>query len=99
MKKINENESTINGALDNLLVSDDDVDPNHIVDQNDDKLSDAAINFCNVTAKWDTNQTDNYLNRINLTIKPGQLVAIVGAVGSGKVCLLKNEIKVPINKI
>lgn len=46
--------------------------------------------FCMViskaTAKWTDNQTSNSLENISLTVRPGSLVAIVGTVGSGKVC-------------
>jgi len=48
--------------------------------------------FCMViskaTAKWTDNQTSNSLENISLAIKPGSLVAIVGTVGAGKVCVI-----------
>jgi len=39
----------------------------------------------NVTARWTDSQTDNTLENINLTVRAGRLVAIIGPVGAGKV--------------
>lgn len=73
------------------------INPNFIYDYDDNKqnsnheqknttqLNSFSLNISNASAKWRTNQTNNSINRINLTIKPCQLVAIVGAVGAGKV--------------
>lgn len=44
-----------------------------------------GIDVLNVTAKWSEYQNNNTLENVNLTIKPGQLVAIIGPVGAGKV--------------
>ena len=62
------------------------------------------INFNNVSFSYDDNKTS--LKNINLTIKQGQTVAIVGATGSGKTTLVNllvrfyipNEGKILINK-
>lgn len=43
------------------------------------------IVISNATAKWTQNGTENCLRHINLTVKSGQLVAIIGPVGAGKV--------------
>ncbi|KAI4485478.1 hypothetical protein M0804_006983 [Polistes exclamans] len=43
----------------------------------------------NVTAKWIDENKENTLTRINLSIEPASLVAIVGQVGSGKSSLLQ----------
>lgn len=43
------------------------------------------INISNVTAKWIQDEIENTLRRINLTVKTGQLVAVIGPVGAGKV--------------
>jgi ATP-binding cassette subfamily C (CFTR/MRP) protein 4 len=48
-------------------------------------LDNFSIDITNASAKWIHSQPDNTLNNINLTVKPGQLVAIIGAVGAGKV--------------
>jgi len=50
-----------------------------------DKLGDFGIDILNASAKWILNQPDNSLNNINLTVRPGRLVAIIGPVGAGKV--------------
>jgi len=57
--------------------------------QNDtDQLSNFGILISNATAKWSDTQTDNTLDNINLSVKPGRLAAIIGPVGAGKVHLL-----------
>lgn len=43
----------------------------------------------NVSAKWIDTQEENTLHTINFNVGPQQLVAIVGAVGSGKTSLLQ----------
>ena len=43
------------------------------------------ITLENVTAKWNTNENEDTLKNINLNVKYGQLIAIAGPVGSGKV--------------
>lgn len=55
---------------------------------NDDKilqLDNCGIVITNATAKWTDSQANNSLENINLTVKPGRLVAIIGPVGAGKV--------------
>ncbi len=46
---------------------------------------DYSIRIENLSAKWNPNYDENTLTDINLKVKPGQLVAIIGHVGSGKV--------------
>jgi len=54
--------------------------------QNDtEQISNSGIVVSNATAKWSDTQTDNALDNINLTVKPGRLVAIIGPAGAGKV--------------
>lgn len=48
------------------------------------------IVISNATAKWTQNETENCLRHINLTVISGQLVAIIGPVGAGKVCKIIN---------
>lgn len=48
-------------------------------------LSNFDIVISNATAKWIASQTDNSLEKINLTVERGRLVAIIGPVGAGKV--------------
>ncbi|CAI6361191.1 unnamed protein product [Macrosiphum euphorbiae] len=58
--------------------------------QNDtEQLSNSSIVVSNATAKWSDNQTDNTLENINLTVRPGRLVAIIGPVGAGKSSLIQ----------
>jgi len=54
--------------------------------ENETRLNyDNSIVILNATAKWTQNQNNNTLEKINLTIRPGQLLAVIGSVGSGKV--------------
>ncbi|XP_050545467.1 probable multidrug resistance-associated protein lethal(2)03659 isoform X2 [Daktulosphaira vitifoliae] len=48
-----------------------------------------GIVISNVTAKWTDAQIENSLEKINLTVVPGRLVAIIGPVGSGKSSLFQ----------
>lgn len=57
-----------------------------------EQFSNLAVVVSNVTAKWTDKQTDNSLENINLTIRSGQLVAIIGPVGVGKVYKYKNNL-------
>lgn len=54
-----------------------------IIDRKDPKKF--SIEISNATAKWTDYQNQNTLNHINLTVKSGQLVAVIGTVGAGKV--------------
>lgn len=42
-----------------------------------------------IYAKWDHNATEYTLNNLNLTLKPGMLVAVIGPVGAGKSSLMQ----------
>jgi len=44
-----------------------------------------GIVISNATAKWTLDQSENTINDIFLTVKPGQLIVIIGSVGAGKV--------------
>jgi len=60
--------------------------PNNNNSRNDTvQLSNFGIVVSNATAKWSNTQTDNTLDNINLYVRPGRLVAIIGPVGAGKV--------------
>lgn len=49
---------------------------------------DVAVSLQNATAKWNDEITDPTLNNVNVTMKSGQLLAVIGPVGSGKVRLI-----------
>ncbi|KAL4236836.1 hypothetical protein ACF0H5_005222 [Mactra antiquata] len=53
-----------------------------------DKKSEYSINIQNGTFTWDIEDQQPFLNRINLKVRPGELVAIVGNCGSGKSSLI-----------
>lgn len=48
-----------------------------------------ALNIHNFTAKWNSSSSDNTLSTINLTVPRGNLIGIIGPVGSGKSSLLQ----------
>jgi len=48
-----------------------------------------SLVLLNVTAKWTNDHKNNTLEKINLTVRPGQLFAVIGTVGAGKVNILQ----------
>ncbi|KAL4089621.1 hypothetical protein QTP88_024632 [Uroleucon formosanum] len=58
-----------------------------------DKLDNFGIDILNASAKWILNQPENSLNNINLTVRPGRLVAIIGPVGAGKSSLIQSILR------
>lgn len=89
-----ENTKCLNNSIDNLELDfiDNTYDQNQI-----DQLDNFSIDITNASAKWIQSQPDTTLNNIDLSIKPGQLVAIIGAVGAGKV--YKNFIRKNLTNI
>ena len=56
------------------------------IDENGIKQkSDVSVKAENVDSSWDINSTDPTLRNINMELKKGQLVGVIGSVGSGKV--------------
>lgn len=58
---------------------------NEKYDKNMEQFNEFSIVISNATAKWTPDQPENSLNNINLSVKSGRLVAIIGPVGAGKV--------------
>ncbi|XP_022162516.1 probable multidrug resistance-associated protein lethal(2)03659 [Myzus persicae] len=58
-----------------------------------DQSCNFGIDILNASAKWIHNQPDNSLNNINLTVRPGRLVAIIGPVGAGKSSLIQSILR------
>lgn len=83
---LNSFEKTIN--CDTKLNDEDSIKNNSFITRDIAHLNDFGVEISNATAKWTDDQTKNSLENINLTVKSGQLAAIVGPVGSGKVCIL-----------
>lgn len=56
------------------------------------------ISLKNANAKWFSYEQEDTLKNININVKPGELVAVVGHVGSGKSSLLNVLLKeLPVN--
>lgn len=51
-------------------------------------ISEEAVKIVNASFKWDKNSEKINLENINLSIKRGQMIAVVGQVGEGKSSLL-----------
>ncbi|XP_060849436.1 ATP-binding cassette sub-family C member 4-like isoform X2 [Rhopalosiphum padi] len=80
---------TKNG-FENAKLNDGNTVSNNIINQDGTEQSnDFCIVVSNVTAKWTESQNDNTLENINLTVKHGHLIAIIGPVGAGKSSLIQ----------
>ena len=54
----------------------------------DEKSTSAAVKITNGSFKWNSNDEESNLKDINLNVEKNSLVAVVGAVGSGKSSLM-----------
>lgn len=75
-----------NGVRKPIIINDKNTAQNNVNGENyTEQSNDLGIVISNVTAKWTDVQNENSLENINLTVRPGRLVAIIGPVGAGKV--------------
>ena len=83
-------EATVSvGRLEELILADE----KSIVEKKSSKSTELVVD--NVNAKW-PKEDSSVLKKINLTVKPGSLIALVGQVGSGKssfLSMLLNELE------
>ncbi|XP_025405942.1 probable multidrug resistance-associated protein lethal(2)03659 isoform X3 [Sipha flava] len=78
-----------NGVRKPIIINDE-LLPNKLDNlDNSENMSDLGIVISNATAKWTDIQTENSLENINLTVRPGRLVAVIGPVGAGKSSLIQ----------
>lgn len=66
---------------------------NDDIQNNLEEPSDLGIIISNATAKWTEAQCNNSIENINLNVRPGKLVAVIGPVGAGKVCIQSRTMK------
>jgi len=71
-----------------LLQERDDQEGGRTVNQIKDNKSDTVL-LEKVTGKWNMDESEDTLTNINLSLKSGQLVAIIGPVGSGKSSIIQ----------
>jgi ABC-type bacteriocin/lantibiotic exporter with double-glycine peptidase domain len=57
------------------------------IQNNSQESIELGIIISNATAKWANTQSNFSIQNINLNVKPSKLVAVIGPVGAGKVCI------------
>ena len=53
------------------------------------RIKNVVVSFDKVTAKWPSATEGNTLTNLSFNVQPGQVMAVVGQVGSGKVYFIK----------
>ncbi|CAI6363936.1 unnamed protein product [Macrosiphum euphorbiae] len=72
------------------LIADEKIKNDYEEFENETELDgDNGIVILNATAKWMDDQISNTLEKINLTVRPGRLLAVIGSVGAGKSSLIQ----------
>lgn len=69
----------------------------HVIDNNENhdnnisnkKTTKCSLNIQNASAKWNENSAENTLTDLTLEVEKGQLIGVIGPVGSGKSSLLQ----------
>ena len=65
------------------------------ITSNEDGESETVV-LEKVTGNWNKDENEDTLTTIDLSLKSGQLIAVIGPVGSGKVCSLFDSFKYDI---
>ena len=86
ISQLGETRVSVNRIQDFLMMEErEDQDRGRTVNTNNDDKTD-TVTLENVTGKWNKDENEDTLSNINMNMKSGELIAIVGPVGSGKVC-------------
>ncbi|XP_078047115.1 putative multidrug resistance-associated protein lethal(2)03659 [Augochlora pura] len=95
-KKVNSN--TENNKSDMNGITKDWNDATNKTDKSNLNNGESCVMLKNVNAKWILDDEENTLKNINIELKRGELLAIVGQVGAGKTSLLNVILKeLPVN--
>ena len=89
ISQLGETRVSVNRIQDFLLMEerDDQGGGRRSITANEDGKSETVV-LEKVTGKWNKDENEDTLTNIDLSLKSGQLIAIIGPVGSGKVCSL-----------
>lgn len=72
-----------------FLMNDEFVEPKQTSNNNKQLQNRMSVVLHNVTGKWNPNSTDNTLTSIDIAVQRGNLIGVIGPVGSGKSSLLQ----------
>ncbi|XP_050060622.1 probable multidrug resistance-associated protein lethal(2)03659 isoform X2 [Aphis gossypii] len=90
LKRCSKSNTVEDNYVNKLLIADDNITKTCKDFKNNNEFYDNySLVLMNVTAKWTNDHKNNTLEKINLTVRPGQLFAIIGTVGAGKSSLLQ----------
>ena len=96
ISQLGETRVSVNRIQDFLLMEErDDQGGGRSITANEDGESE-TVTLEKVSGKWNKDENEDTLTNIDLSLKSGQLIAIIGPVGSGKVCSLFYSFKYDI---
>lgn len=69
------------------------IDSTESIAESNSVLSHPALLGTNITARWNKKLPENTLDKVNIRVQPGSLVAVIGRVGAGKSSLIQAILK------